>query len=75
MFTIWLIGIVILGMYAAYQLGKVDGSTLDDILWITITGVLLWPLVLAVAIFIAPFVGMAVLGRRVNMKKKEEKDA
>jgi hypothetical protein len=70
MFWIWLIGSVILGMYSAYQLGKLDPYQVEDIIWIVIIGVLFWPVVLAAAIIIAPFGLPFYLGA----KKKEKLD-
>ena len=70
MFWIWLIGSLILGMYSAYQLGKVEPNVLEDIFWVVILGVLFWPLVLALAIVIAPFGLPFYLGA----KKKEKLD-
>jgi len=70
MFWIWLIGILILGMYSAYQLGKVEPNVLEDILWAVILSVLFWPVILTAAIIISPFALPFYLG----IKKKEKLD-
>lgn len=71
MWTIWFIGSIILGMIAAYQLGKLDSYQIEDIIWVVLIGILGWPLVLAAAIIIAPFGIPFYLG----VKKKEKMEA
>jgi uncharacterized membrane protein YhaH (DUF805 family) len=77
MFLIWLIGFVILGMVAAYKLGKLEPNVLEDIFWVVIIGVVFWPVVLAVAIVISPFALPFYLGAKKKEKlekiKEEEK--
>ena len=43
MWTIWFIGVLILGMYAAYQLGKLDPYQVEEVIWVVIAAVLGWP--------------------------------
>ena len=71
MWTIWFIGVLILGMITAYQLGKLDPYQIEDVIWLIIAAVLGWPLVLVAAIVIAPFALPFYLG----MKKKEKREA
>ena len=70
--TIWFIGVVVIGMFAAYQLGKAPKHLQEDIWGITMISVLLWPFVLALIIIISPFVAMLALGHRAKMKKEAE---
>jgi hypothetical protein len=70
MFWLWLIGVVVFGMWAGYQYGKADAYTQNDIGAILIASVLFWPFVLALAIVLAPFVGMVYLGARSKLKEK-----
>lgn len=71
MFAIWIIGVVVFGMYAGYRFGLADEYTQEQIGVILLAGVLFWPVTLALAILVAPFVGMVYLGERAKMKKKE----
>jgi hypothetical protein len=71
MFWLWLIGVVVFGMYLGYRYGQADAYTQNDIGAILIAVVLFWPFVLALAIVLAPFAGMVYLGER--SKKKKEK--
>lgn len=71
MWTIWFIGVLILGMCVAYQLGKLDPYQVEDVIWVVIAAVLGWPLVIVAAIVIAPFGLPFYLG----MKKKEKREA
>jgi len=70
MFLIWLIGVVILGMVVAYQFGKLDPNAIEELFWIAVIGVVFWPLILCLAIVIAPFGLPFYLG----VKKKEKLD-
>jgi hypothetical protein len=70
--TIWFIGVVVIGMFAAYQLGKAPKHIQEDIWGVTMISVLLWPAVLALIIIISPFVAMLALGHRAKMKKESE---
>jgi hypothetical protein len=70
MFLIWLIGVLIFGMYFAYQLGKLDPYQVEDIIWPVTLGVLFWPVILTAAVIIAPFALPFYLGA----KKKEKLD-
>lgn len=74
MFAIWIIGVIVFGMYAGYQFGKADAYTQNEIGALLIGGVIFWPFVLALAIVLSPFFGMIYLGGRAKIKK-EEKDA
>ena len=71
MFAIWFIGVVVFGMYAGYRFGLADEYTQEQVGGILLAGVLFWPVTLALAILVAPFVGMVYLGERAKMKKKE----
>lgn len=71
MFAIWIIGVVVFGMYAGYRFGLADEYTQEQIGVILLAGVLFWPFTLALAILVAPFAGMVYLGERAKMKKKE----
>lgn len=68
MFWIWLIVVIILGMIAAYKLAFLEPYQVDDIFWVVIIGILLWPVVIAAAIIISPFAIPFYLGA----KKKEK---
>jgi hypothetical protein len=70
MFLIWLIGVLIFGMYSAYQLGKLDPYQVEDIIWPVTLGVLFWPVILTAAVIIVPFALPFYLGA----KKKEKLD-
>lgn len=70
MFWIWLIGVVILGMIAAYQMGKLEPYQAEDVIWPVILVVVFWPFVIATAIIVAPFGVPFYLG----LKKKEKLD-
>jgi hypothetical protein len=70
MFAIWFIGVVVIGMFTAYQLGKAPKHVQEDIWGVTMIAVLLWPAVLALIIIISPFVAMLALGHRAKMKKE-----
>jgi Tfp pilus assembly protein PilO len=76
MWTIWLIGFVILGMIAAYQMGKLNPYQFEDIFWVVVVGVLFWPLVLAAAIIFAPFGIPFYLGakKQEKLEKLEEEE-
>ena len=71
MFAIYVIGVVLLGMFAAYRFGQAPSGVQDEILFVLIFGVLFWPAVLAFLIIIAPFAGMGYLGHRAKMKSIE----
>ena len=71
MFAIYVIGVVLLGMFAAYRFGQAQSGVQDEILFVLIFGVLFWPAVLAFLIIIAPFAGMAYLGHRAKEKRIE----
>ena len=71
MFAIWIIGVVVFGMYAGYRFGLADEDIQEQAGGILLAGVLFWPVTLALAILVAPFVGMVYLGERAKMKKKE----
>lgn len=73
MFAIWIIGVVVFGMYCAYRFGQAPKHLQEDAWGAMIIGVIFWPGVLALAIIIAPFAGMAYLGKRAKLKK-EKKD-
>jgi hypothetical protein len=70
MFTIWLIGVVVFGMYAGYRFGQATAYTQNEIGAILVAGVLFWPFALALAILLAPFAGMVYLGARAKKKKE-----
>jgi hypothetical protein len=72
MFWLWLIGVVVLGMYAGYRYGQASSYVQNEIGAFLIAGVLFWPFVLALAILIAPFAGMVYLGARAKKKKESE---
>lgn len=74
MFSIWIIGVIVFGMYAGYRFGLADEYTQEQVGVILLAGVLFWPFVLALAIVVSPFVGMVYLGERAKLKK-EDKDA
>lgn len=74
MFAIWVIGVVVFGMYAGYRFGQADEYTQNEIGSVLIACVAFWPFVLALAIVVSPFVGMVYLGERAKLKK-EDKDA
>ena len=71
MFAIWIIGVVVFGMYAGYRFGLADEYTQEQAGGILLAGVLFWPVTLALVILVAPFAGMVYLGARAKMKKKE----
>lgn len=68
--TIWIIGVIVFGMYAGYQYGKADVYTQNDIGAVLIAVVLFWPFVLGLAIVLSPFFGMIYLGARSKKKEK-----
>jgi hypothetical protein len=70
MFTIWIIGVIVFGMYAGYRYGQATPYVQNDIGAVLIAGVLFWPFALALAIVLAPFVGMVYLGARAKKKKE-----
>ena len=75
MIDIYIIGAILLGMFAAYRYGQaptsVQSSVQSEIGGLLVFGVLFWPAVLAFALVIAPFVGMAYLGHRAKQKQHE----
>lgn len=68
--TIWLIGVIVLGMWAGYLYGKADVYTQREIGPFLIPCVAFWPFVLALAILVSPFAGMVYLGKRSKLKEK-----
>ena len=72
MFTIWVIGVVVFGMYCAYQFGRAPTHLQEDAWGPLVLGVVFWPGVLALAIVLSPFVGMVALGKRAKLKKAEK---
>jgi hypothetical protein len=70
MFTIWIIGVIVFGMYAGYRFGQADDIHQNDIGAVLIVGVLFWPFALGLAIVLSPFVGMVYLGARSKKKEK-----
>jgi hypothetical protein len=68
--TIWIIGVIVFGMWAGYQYGKADVYTQREIGSVLIACVAFWPFVLALAILAAPFAGMVYLGKRSKLKEK-----
>lgn len=73
MLTIWIIGIIIFGMWAAYQYGKVDDKIQSAIALPLMSVVILWPLVLFAIIICSPFGYMIYLGDRAKTNNKKEK--
>jgi hypothetical protein len=71
MFWIWLIGVIIIGSIAAYQLG-IDTYLYEDVIHVILFGILLWPAVLGFAIVIAPFAVPFILGVRAKKKRLKE---
>ena len=71
MFAIYIIGVVLLGMFAAYRYGQADSRTQDEIGTILFASVLFWPLALAIVIVFAPFGGAIWLGIRSKEKRIE----
>jgi hypothetical protein len=69
MFTIWIIGVIVFGMWVGYRYGQETPYVQNDIGAVLIAVVLFWPFVLGLAIVLAPFAGMVYLGAR--SKKKE----
>lgn len=69
-FAVWIIGSVLLGMFAAYRLGQTDPNYRDDVGGPFAVLVMAWPLVIVVALILLPFYGMYKRGDR-NRKKKE----
>jgi hypothetical protein len=73
--TIWLIGVVVLGLWCSYRYGQIEDSyDRTAVAAPFIFGVLLWPFVIAALIVFAPFAGMAALGKRSKKKKESEAD-
>ena len=70
MFWLWLIGVVVFGMYAGYRYGQATPYVQNDIGAVLIAGVLFWPFALGLAIVLAPFAGMVYLGARSKKKEK-----
>jgi hypothetical protein len=68
--TIWIIGVIVFGMYAGYQYGKADVYTQRELGSVLIACVAFWPFVLALAILVSPFAGMIYLGKRSKLKEK-----
>lgn len=75
MFWIWLIGVIIIGSLAAYQLGKLDDYTAEEAFWPVVIVTIFWPIVMAIAIVIAPFLIPFILGRRAKNKRIEAEKA
>jgi hypothetical protein len=71
MFIVWVIGCIILGSVTAYFFGQMDDHDLEDVAAPIIAGVFLWPLVLAVAVVIGPFIIPFILGSRKKNKDKK----
>jgi len=71
MFTIYVVGVVLLGMFAAYRYGQADRRRQDEIGAILLAGVIFWPAVLALVIVVAPFGGAVWLGIRSKEKRIE----
>ena len=70
MFAIWIIGVIVFGMYAGYRFGQADEYTQREGGAVLIACVLFWPFVLGLAIVLAPFAGMVYLGARSKKKEK-----
>jgi hypothetical protein len=68
--TIWIIGVIVFGMWVGYRYGQAEPYVQNDIGAILIVIVLFWPFVLALAIVLAPFAGMVYLGKRSKLKEK-----
>lgn len=81
MLALYIISVILLGMFAGYRYGQADRRTQDEIGPILLAGVIFWPAVLAFAIVVAPFGGAVWLGHREKEKRieaekqKEVKDA
>jgi len=74
MFWIWLIGCIIFGSIAAYCFGRMNQYDVEDIAGRTIVCIILWPIVLAIIIVVAPFAIPFILGVRAkNMAKNKDK--
>lgn len=71
MIAIYIIGAILLGMFAAYRYGQAPTSVQSEVGGLLVFGVLFWPAVLAFALVIAPFVGMVYLGHRAKQKQHE----
>lgn len=71
MLALYIIGVVLLGMFAAYRYGQAPYSVQSEIGGILPFGVIFWPAVLILAIIIAPFAGMGYLGHRAKQKNIE----
>jgi hypothetical protein len=72
MLAIWLIGIIVLGLWCSYRYGQIKSSyERSEVVAPMMAGVILWPMVIAGLILIAPFYGMAKLGQR-SLDKKDK---
>jgi len=68
-FTVWAIGSVLLGMFAAYRLGQTEPERRDDKFAASVIIVIFWPAVLVTILILLPFYGTYKLGDR-NRKQK-----
>jgi hypothetical protein len=70
---LWMIISVLLFAAGSYILGTLDVNEDDKIglMGVAFFGALLWPLILAIAIVVGPFVGLFWLGQRKRMQKEK----
>ena len=70
---LWMIVSVLLFAAGSYILGTLDVNEDDKIglMGVAFFGALLWPLILAIAIVVGPFVGLFWLGQRKRMQKEK----
>jgi uncharacterized BrkB/YihY/UPF0761 family membrane protein len=71
MFTIYVIGVVVLGLFASYRFGQANESHQQEVFGPFIAIVLGWPLFLIAFVVLLPFFVMYFIGVR-NKKKKEK---
>ena len=75
MLWIWFIGVILIGSFAAYMLGKTDPYDFEDAIIPIILAVILWPIILAIVIAAAPFAVPFIIGQREKKKRLEAKKA
>lgn len=71
MFALYIIGVVLLGMFAGYRYGQSDSYTQTEIGPILFLIVIAWPFFLVAGIIAAPFAGSVWLGIRSKEKRIE----
>lgn len=81
MLWIYLIGVIVIGGFAAYKMGKLEyANEVEDAFWPVVWLTVCWPAVLIIGLIVAPFgipytLGVRAKNKRLQAEKAEKNKA